>query len=191
MNHDVNLRPGPAEKKPLVFVVDDEHVISTTLARVLNLAGFDAHGFDHLHQAVAATQELKPEVLITDVVMPEMSGVELAMHFSATLPQCKILLFSGQTRTDDLLEEARRQGYDFDVLAKPVHPTKLIRTIAARLAAQSPTSRSVGSIWFVKGVDPAIHKIFFNRACPDALPQGYLTGTPFRSCPQVQSCEIE
>jgi DNA-binding NtrC family response regulator len=67
--------------------------------------------------------------LITDVVMPGMSGVELAVHFRKAHPQCKVLLFSGQARTVDLLEGAKKQGYNFEVLAKPVHPTDLLKKV--------------------------------------------------------------
>ena len=42
------------------------------------------------------------------------------------LPDCKVLLFSGQAETCDLLKEARIRGYDFEILAKPVHPADLL-----------------------------------------------------------------
>jgi hypothetical protein len=44
----------------------------------------------------------------------------------AQYPTCKILLFSGQAATLDLLEDARAQGHDFDLLLKPVPPTELL-----------------------------------------------------------------
>ena len=67
-----------------------------------------------------------PHLLITDVAMPGMTGIELAIHFRKTQPECKVLLFSGQASTADLLEKARAQGYDFDLLAKPIHPADLL-----------------------------------------------------------------
>jgi hypothetical protein len=42
------------------------------------------------------------------------------------MPNCKILLFSGQATTADLLEKARLEGHEFEILAKPVHPTDLL-----------------------------------------------------------------
>jgi hypothetical protein len=42
------------------------------------------------------------------------------------LPKCKILLFSGQAATADLLDRARSQGHEFEILAKPVHPQDLL-----------------------------------------------------------------
>jgi CheY-like chemotaxis protein len=55
-----------------------------------------------------------------------MTGAELAIHFRKIQPDCKVLLFSGQAATADLLEAARKSGYDFYLLSKPVHPTDLL-----------------------------------------------------------------
>ena len=114
------------DRKPVVFVVDDEAVIAQTLAIILTQAGFSASSFDHPDKAVAAGTQLRPDLLITDVMMPGMTGIELAIHFRKAQPQCRVLLFSGQAATADLLEESRARGYDFDLLSKPVHPADLL-----------------------------------------------------------------
>jgi DNA-binding NtrC family response regulator len=114
------------DTKRVVFVVDDEAVIAETLATILTQAGFQASAFDRPENAIAACAEQTPHLLITDVAMPGMTGIELAIHFRKTQPGCKVLLFSGQASTADLLEKARSQGYDFDMLAKPVHPSDLL-----------------------------------------------------------------
>jgi len=115
----------------VVFVVDDEVVIAQTLVIILSQAGFRASAFDHPKKAIAACAEQTPHLLISDVAMPGMTGIELAIHFRKTLPECKVLLFSGQASTANLLEEARTQGYDFDLLAKPVHPADLLAKLRA------------------------------------------------------------
>ena len=99
------------------------------------MSGFDARSFDHPEKAIEAAVDLAPALLITDVVMPGVSGVDLAIHFRKTHPRCKVLLFSGQAQTVDLLDEARRQGYDFEVIAKPVHPSVLIERVREQTAA--------------------------------------------------------
>ncbi len=110
----------------VVFVVDDEAVIAQTLTIILNQAGFQAMSFDHPEQAIAARAEFAPDLLISDVMMPGMTGVDLAIHFRKAQPDCKVLLFSGQAATADLLEKARAEGYDFDLLSKPVYPADLL-----------------------------------------------------------------
>jgi len=75
------------------------------------------------------TRTVVPDLLITDVVMPEMSGIELAIKIKALCAGCKVLLFSGQAATTDLLLAAKAEGYEFEVLAKPVHPKDLLNRL--------------------------------------------------------------
>ncbi len=72
------------------------------------------------------TRNFRPDVLITDVVMPGMTGIEAALRVREMLPSCKILLFSGQTAKMDSIETARARFLNFELLAKPAHPTELI-----------------------------------------------------------------
>jgi CheY-like chemotaxis protein len=121
--------PEIALKRKIVLVVDDETVIATTLAIILNNAGFEAHAFFSGQEALDSLEKLQPDLLITDVVMPGMTGIEAAIITRTKLPKCKILLFSGQAVTNDLMEAARAQGHEFDIMAKPVHPTDLLQRL--------------------------------------------------------------
>ena len=112
--------------KPKVLVADDEQVIANTLAIILNQAGFEARAVFSGEDAVKLLDSFQPDMLISDVIMSEMTGIEAAIITRAKLPKCKILLFSGQAATADLLEKAREQGHEFEILAKPVHPTDLL-----------------------------------------------------------------
>jgi CheY-like chemotaxis protein len=112
--------------KPKVLVVDDERVIADTLAIILNKAGFDASAVYTGTGAVERARSDRPDLIISDVIMPDMNGIEAAINIRAFLPSCKILLFSGQAATADLLESARAKGHDFEILAKPVHPQDLL-----------------------------------------------------------------
>ncbi|SDF29208.1 response regulator [Terriglobus roseus] len=112
--------------KPKVLVADDEQVIANTLAIILNQAGFEAKAVYSGESAVETIDEFQPNMLISDVIMTGMTGIEAAIKIREKLPTCKILLFSGQAATADLLEKARAQGHEFEILAKPVHPTDLL-----------------------------------------------------------------
>lgn len=112
-------------------MVDDEKVIADTLAIILNKAGFNATAAYTGSGAVEQARSERPDLVITDVIMPDMNGIEAAIHIREFLPNCKILLFSGQAATADLLDKARAKGYDFDVLSKPVHPQDLLAKLSA------------------------------------------------------------
>jgi DNA-binding NtrC family response regulator len=112
-----------------IWVVDDEAVIATTLAAILRMQGFDAKSFTLPLAAFQAARSESPDLLISDVIMPEMSGIDLALKIKELWPPCKVLLFSGQAATSDLLEKAESKGHFFEILAKPVHPTVLLSTV--------------------------------------------------------------
>jgi DNA-binding NtrC family response regulator len=118
-----------ANPVPVVFVVDDEPIISQTLTMILNASNFHAVGFTNPTEALRSAETVTPNLLISDVAMPEMNGVELGMRFRIAYPSCKVLLFSGASSTTDLLISAQQQGYDFHILAKPVHPKDILAAI--------------------------------------------------------------
>jgi len=112
--------------KPKVLVADDERVIADTLAMILNQSGFNARAVYSGEKAVELASTFEPDMLISDVIMDDLNGIDAAIRIRELLPRIKILLFSGQAATADLLEKARTQGYEFEILAKPVHPQDLL-----------------------------------------------------------------
>ena len=112
-----------------IFVVDDEFIIASTLATILQRNGFDAVFFTEPLAVLPAARQQAPDLLITDVMMPGLSGIDLAIALKQEFPNCKVLLFSGQAATANLLEEARLKGHDFELLSKPIHPTEFLKKI--------------------------------------------------------------
>jgi DNA-binding response OmpR family regulator len=112
-------------------VLDDEQLIASTLAIILSNAGFEARATFSGEEAVKLLETFRPDVLIADVIMPGMTGIDAAIVVRDKLPRCRILLFSGQAATSDMLDKARTQGYEFEILAKPVHPTELLARLHA------------------------------------------------------------
>jgi CheY-like chemotaxis protein len=117
--------------KPRVLVADDERVIADTLAMILNQSGFHAKVAYTGEKALEMAAEFQPEMLISDVIMAGLNGIDAAIQIREILPAIKILLFSGQAATADLLEKARERGYEFEILAKPVHPQDLLAKLRA------------------------------------------------------------
>jgi CheY-like chemotaxis protein len=115
--------------KPKVLVADDERVIADTLAMILNQSGFDAQAVYSGERALELVPTFMPDMLISDVIMGGLNGIDAAIRVRALVPGIKILLFSGQAATADLLEKARAKGYEFEILAKPVHPQDLLNKL--------------------------------------------------------------
>lgn len=78
-------------------------------------------------EALLATQSEKPDLLISDVSMPVLSGIELATQVQQVCPNCKVLLFSGSS---DFHANSKKGGQRFEVLTKPMHPSELLRKIS-------------------------------------------------------------
>ena len=117
-------------RKRRALVVDDEQVIADTLAKILDLNGYEASAVYTGTAAVEGARSLQPDLIISDVIMPDMDGIQAAISIRSFLPDCKILLFSGQAATADLLENARAQGHEFEILGKPVHPSDLLAKLS-------------------------------------------------------------
>lgn len=117
--------------KPKVLVADDERVIADTLAMILNQSGFEARAVYSGERALEEAPTFQPNMLISDVIMADLNGIDAAIRIREILPTIKILLFSGQAATADLLEKARGEGYEFEILAKPVHPQDLLSRLRA------------------------------------------------------------
>lgn len=129
------------EAKPRVVVADDEKVIANTLAMILNQSGFETRAVYSGEEALEIMQSFRPDMLISDVIMQGITGIETAIKVRTILPSCKILLFSGQACTANLLEKARTQGHEFEILNKPVHPSDLL----ARMRAAVPDHPSLAA----------------------------------------------
>lgn len=118
--------PQPGRARLRVLVVDDEPLIAQTVTAILNAHGFEALEATNGEDALQVARRFQPDVVLSDVLMPRMTGVDLGMHLRRELPQTRVLLFSGQAATSELMRRAEEQGYHFDLFPKPIHPDELI-----------------------------------------------------------------
>ena len=113
-----------------VLILDDERVIADTLSLILARNGFTARAVYSAQAAIEAAHDFAPDALISDVIMQGMTGLDAAIRISQLIPHCRIILFSGQASTADLLQKAEADGHHFELLSKPVHPRTLIQRLA-------------------------------------------------------------
>jgi DNA-binding NtrC family response regulator len=109
-----------------VLIVDDAPWVSDTLAVIFSTSGFEARAAHSAEQALEIAGDWEPALAIIDVVLPQMNGVDLAISFAQSRPSCRILLFSGQSSSSEMVEKAAARGYRFELLSKPIHPNVML-----------------------------------------------------------------
>jgi DNA-binding NtrC family response regulator len=128
-------QPG-ANSKIKILIVDDEKSIADSLALVFSTQGYDSRTAYSAEEAADIVSRWEPALVILDVVLPGMSGIDFAIQLKASCPACRVLLFSGHQNTTAMAQEALRKGHAFTILAKPVHP-KFFLDEAARVAGSA------------------------------------------------------
>lgn len=118
-----------------ILVVDDEKPLAWTIGLLLTKAGYEVVTLNDPLLALDEVRQRPPDLIISDVVMPGMSGIELAVVLQKEQPGCRIILLSGQATTLNHLAEARADGHDFEVFPKPIQPGELLRLVESRVAA--------------------------------------------------------
>ncbi len=125
-------------RRPRIVIADDEPAIADTLAMILTGSGYECFVAYGGIPASECVQSLAPDLLITDVVMPDKNGIELALETRKLAPNCVVLLFSGSARSPDLIGAAGTQASGLPLLAKPVDVDVLLKTVAGLLQNASP-----------------------------------------------------
>jgi DNA-binding response OmpR family regulator len=117
-----------------ILIVDDERTIADTLSVIFRCAGYEAFTAYNGQLGLDAALRLMPNLVLSDVVMPVLDGITMAMEIRSSLPDVPVLLFSGQANTAELLQDAEQRGFHFEVLHKPMHPGEIIRKVRLALA---------------------------------------------------------
>jgi DNA-binding NtrC family response regulator len=131
---------------PRILVVDEESVTADRLAEILRRNGYATEAAYDANGALQKALLSPPELVITDVALPGMSGVQLAITIKRVYPDCKILLYSGQASTPELIRSPHWAPYDFTLLSKPVRPKDLLALVEHRLGTGGPVLGTSGPV---------------------------------------------
>ena len=93
---------------------------------IFNQSGFEARAAYSAEQALEVVAQWQPALALLDVVLPQMSGIDLGILLEANSPSCPVILISGQLATAALVQAAAQAGHDFPLFAKPTPPQDLI-----------------------------------------------------------------
>ena len=89
----IKLLEDELERRKTVVVADDEQVISNTLSMILRQAGYTVYTAYSGEEVVELSETLKPSVVLTDVIMPGIDGIEAGKKVKDTIPGCTVILF--------------------------------------------------------------------------------------------------
>ncbi len=113
-----------------VMIVDDDVSICDLLTKLLKGAGYDVTVFHEAHKALAMLKTVIPTVIITDIIMPEMDGLELIREIRKQNPMIRMIALSGGGRLKSgfYLELASKMKVDA-VMEKPFKKGELLALI--------------------------------------------------------------
>jgi YesN/AraC family two-component response regulator len=116
--------------KARILIVDDEALILLGWEHSLKSAGYDVKTALTGKEAIEITLEQKPDIVITDLIIPEMNGVELCRRIKTISPETEVVLISGHP------EEIYNYQRDFisaggrdTVLIKPLSVIEMIKAV--------------------------------------------------------------
>jgi CheY-like chemotaxis protein len=113
-----------------ILILDDEASVAETLEMIFRGSGYEVRIAYSAEQAIETIATWQPDLAIVDVMLPRMNGIEFGTVLKSNYPACHILLMSGHPGTAELLELAREQGHNFEILAKPLHPALILDIVA-------------------------------------------------------------
>jgi two-component system cell cycle response regulator CpdR len=116
-----------------ILLAEDDNDMRQFLTRALKNAGYEVVSFDNGLSAYNRLREEPFELLLTDIVMPEMDGIELARRASELDPDIKIMFITGFAAV--ALNSDSDAPKNAKVLSKPVHLRELVSEVNKMLAA--------------------------------------------------------
>ena len=123
----------PNGSKPQILVVDDEPSIRESLGMLLMAVGYDMAIAENGAHAVSQLNRMVPDLIVTDLNMPQMSGIELISRVRSRYPAISIVAMSGDYQGDDAPASIVADRF----YPKGEDPHKLLTTIASLIATNS------------------------------------------------------
>ena len=120
-----------------ILVIDDDVIVREAIAQILEERGHQVLSAEDGKRGVAAFRTGRPDLVITDIIMPEQEGIQTITQIRGLAPDAKIIAISGGGRigNTDFLKIARHLGAN-DVIAKPFDPDDLVSRVDRCLNAR-------------------------------------------------------
>jgi DNA-binding response OmpR family regulator len=113
-----------------ILVIDDDYLVRYTLARILQSQGYEVVTAADGESGMTVFRSAAPDLVITDIIMPEQEGIQTIRQMRRERPDAKIIAISGGSRFGDLdvLEIAIKLGAD-DAISKPFDAAELLSRV--------------------------------------------------------------
>lgn len=106
-------------EKLKVFVVDDENIARVTLSDDLKDLGYSVDDYDNPLLALIDINKKKPDIIFTDVRMPEMNGIELLKEIKKINPNIYVIIMTGYSSVSNAVDAVKSGAYDY--ISKPIN----------------------------------------------------------------------
>jgi CheY-like chemotaxis protein len=126
---DSGVRTSRAIRGPRVAVVDDEQIVADTLAEILSLHGYESKALYSGESAIEEVEGFRPEIVLIDVRMQGIDGVEAAIQIRKQRPSCRIILFTASPMRHSI--QARISILGFEFLHRPLHPWDVLSLLGS------------------------------------------------------------
>jgi len=126
----VHLTVDNDKKQIKVLVIEDEEFLRLCTCDFLELSGFSVFAAENGREGIELFGQHEPDVVLTDIRMPEMDGFEVLAFFQNYSPQTPIIVFSGTNSIDDVVQSLKLGAWDY--ILKPVNDYNVIEMAIAR-----------------------------------------------------------
>src|SRR3954465_2469254 len=114
-------------KTPVILIVEDDEENRKAMAKILKDAEYDVVEQDNGQAALDYIRENDIDIVVTDLQLPVVDGIELLKRVKADSPDAEIILITGHGNVELAVEAMKEGAYDF--IAKPIRKQQLVRTV--------------------------------------------------------------
>ncbi len=164
-----------------ILIVDDEPATRLALAELLTGWGYRVEQAIDGHEALRRAVEFRPDIVISDLVMPQTDGLWLLKTLREELPDCPVVMVTGRGSINVAVQAIREGAYDF--IEKPLDPARLKMTLARALEKKQTLKevqvlkRRLGELGGSQGTDfighsPSMYRVtdLISRIAPSKAP---------------------
>ena len=110
-----------------VLVIDDDRILADTLAQILRLNGFQPVALYSGEEAIELVERLQPDIVLSDIRMSRVDGIEAAKRIRELHPECRVILFTAHPVSAAMRHMIH--GLDFELLQRPLHPEEVLTAL--------------------------------------------------------------